>query len=84
MAAKMQTPQGRAVYNQRMHIAETPFAIIKNVLGVRQFLLRSRNGRLGKAGGIREPNCRNRGGLTAHRAIPRYFGKTGSDVAVVL
>jgi transposase len=40
MAAKMRTPQGSAVYNQRMHIAETPFAIIKNILGVRQFLLR--------------------------------------------
>ncbi len=40
MAAKMQTPQGRAVYNQRMHIAETPFAIIKSILGVRRFLLR--------------------------------------------
>jgi transposase len=40
MAAKMQTPQGKAVYNQRMHIAETPFAIIKSILGVRRFLLR--------------------------------------------
>ena len=40
MAAKMGTPEGKAVYNQRMHIAETPFAIIKNILGVRRFLLR--------------------------------------------
>ena len=40
MAAKMQTPQGKAVYNQRMHVAETPFAIIKSILGVRRFLLR--------------------------------------------
>ena len=40
MAAKMQTLQGKAVYNQRMHIAETPFAIIKSILGVRRFLLR--------------------------------------------
>lgn len=40
MAAKLQTPEGKAVYNQRMHIAETPFAIIKNILGVRRFLLR--------------------------------------------
>lgn len=40
MAAKMRTPQGKAVYSQRMHIAETPFAIIKSILGVRQFLLR--------------------------------------------
>ena len=40
MAAKMRTPQGKAVYNQRMHLAETPFAIIKSILGVRRFLLR--------------------------------------------
>jgi transposase len=40
MAAKLGTPQGSAVYNQRMHMAETPFAIIKNILGVRRFLLR--------------------------------------------
>ena len=40
MAAKMQTLEGKAVYNQRMHIAETPFAIIKSILGVRRFLLR--------------------------------------------
>jgi len=40
IAAKMQTPQGKATYNQRMHIAETPFAIIKGILGVRRFLLR--------------------------------------------
>ena len=40
MALKMQTPQGKAIYNQRMHVAETPFAIIKSILGVRRFLLR--------------------------------------------
>jgi transposase len=40
MAAKMRTAQGQAVYNQRMHVAETPFAIIKSILGVRRFLLR--------------------------------------------
>lgn len=27
-------------YDQRMRIAETPFALIKHVLGLRQFLLR--------------------------------------------
>jgi transposase len=42
MYAKLQTTEGRATYNQRMHIAETPFAIIKALLGVRQFLLRGR------------------------------------------
>jgi len=40
MAAKLRTGEGKAVYNQRMHIAETPFAIIKSILGVRRFLLR--------------------------------------------
>jgi transposase len=40
MHAKMQTAAGRTTYNRRMHIGETPFAIIKQILGVRQFLLR--------------------------------------------
>jgi len=40
MHAKMQTETGRTTYNRRMHIGETPFAIIKQILGVRQFLLR--------------------------------------------
>lgn len=39
-AAKMQTPEARAIYDQRMRIAETPFGIIKHVRGLRQFLLR--------------------------------------------
>jgi len=39
-AARMATPEGRAVYNRRPQIAETPFAFIKRVMGVRQFLLR--------------------------------------------
>jgi hypothetical protein len=40
MAAKLRTPEGKATYNKRMHTAETPFAIIKSILGVRRFLLR--------------------------------------------
>jgi hypothetical protein len=40
MAARMQTAEGRAAYTRRMHGAETPFAHIKQALGVRQFLLR--------------------------------------------
>jgi hypothetical protein len=32
--------EGRATYAHRMHGAETPFAHIKQVMGVRQFLLR--------------------------------------------
>jgi hypothetical protein len=40
MYAKMQTEEGRKTYNRRMHIGETPFAIIKRILGVRRFLLR--------------------------------------------
>jgi len=39
-AARMQTTEGRAIYARRMHGAETPFAYLKGVLGVRQFLLR--------------------------------------------
>jgi transposase len=39
-AARMATPKGRAVYRQRAWIAETPFGILKAVMGIRQFLLR--------------------------------------------
>ena len=34
------TAEGKKTYNQRMHIAETPFAVIKGILEVRRFLLR--------------------------------------------
>ena len=40
MHAKMQTETGQKTYNRRMHIGETPFAIIKNIFEVRRFLLR--------------------------------------------
>jgi transposase len=40
MHAKMQTDEGKKTYNRRMHIAETPFAVIKEIMGVRRFLLR--------------------------------------------
>jgi hypothetical protein len=40
MHAKMQTEEGRTTYNRRMHIGETPFAVIKGILDVRRFLLR--------------------------------------------
>jgi len=36
----MATDEGRQVYNQRAHMAETPFGIIKAAIGIRQFLLR--------------------------------------------
>jgi transposase len=39
-AARMATESGRELYKQRPRIAETPFAIIKSVIGLRQFLLR--------------------------------------------
>lgn len=38
-AGRMSTPEGKACYNQRPMIAETPFAILKHVMGLRQFLL---------------------------------------------
>jgi transposase len=40
MHAKMQTEEGQETYNRRMHVGETPFAIIKGILDVRRFLLR--------------------------------------------
>jgi transposase len=40
ISARMQTPEGKAVYKRRMHGAETPFGYIKAIMGVRQFLLR--------------------------------------------
>lgn len=39
-AARLQTKSGRAAYARRAHLAETPIAVIKQVLGLRQFLLR--------------------------------------------
>jgi transposase len=40
MATKLNTESGRKTYHRRLHIAETPFAILKGVMGIRQFLLR--------------------------------------------
>ncbi|MDP6057589.1 MAG: IS1182 family transposase [Pirellulaceae bacterium] len=39
-AARMARPQARQIYRHRPHLAETPFAILKAVMGIRQFLLR--------------------------------------------
>ena len=39
-AEKMARPESKATYSKRLHGAETPFAILKRVLGLRQFLLR--------------------------------------------
>jgi len=39
-AARMATDEGRRLYNRRGWIAETPFALLKRVMGLRQFLLR--------------------------------------------
>jgi transposase len=40
MHAKMQREEEKQIYNRRMHIGETQFAIIKNIFEVRRFLLR--------------------------------------------
>ena len=40
MLTKLKTESGRKTYHRRMYIAETPFAILKGVMGLRQFLLR--------------------------------------------
>lgn len=39
-AARMNTPQGRAAYARRAHLAETPNAVLKQVMGLRPFLPR--------------------------------------------
>lgn len=39
-ATQMRTEPAKKKYDQRMRIAETPFGLIKGVLGLRQFLLR--------------------------------------------
>jgi transposase len=39
-AARMATDEARRVYNQRGPIAETPFGLLKHMMGLRQFLLR--------------------------------------------
>ena len=39
-AQRMQTAEARALYNERPRIAETTFGVLKNVFGLRQFLLR--------------------------------------------
>lgn len=38
-AQRMQTPEAQELYDQRPKIAETTFGILKNVFGLRQFLL---------------------------------------------
>jgi len=40
MARKTRTKKGRGVYKRRKHVAESPFGIIKQAMGFRQFLLR--------------------------------------------
>ncbi len=40
MCERLKSPEGKAIYSRRMHAAETPFAYIKAILGVRRFLLR--------------------------------------------
>lgn len=40
LAKQMREPGQKERYDQRMKIAETPFALIKDVIGLRQFLLR--------------------------------------------
>jgi len=39
-AARMAGERAQTLYRQRPRIAETPFAILKSVMGLRQFLLR--------------------------------------------
>ena len=41
LAIKMQTDDAKMAYRRRLHAGETPFAVIKGVMGLRQFLMRS-------------------------------------------
>ena len=36
----MASDEGKRLYQQRAHVAETPFGILKAAMGLRQFLLR--------------------------------------------
>jgi len=76
MAAKMQTPEGKAIYHQRMHIAETPFAVIKHILGVRRFLLR----------GLEKVSTEWRWVCTAYnlRKMLAYLAKMRAELAQIL
>ena len=38
--ARMATPDGQLIFRRRSRIAETPFGIIKSIMGLRQFMLR--------------------------------------------
>jgi transposase len=40
LAAKMQTDEAKLAYKRRLHAGETPFAVIKGAMGLRQFLTR--------------------------------------------
>lgn len=40
MKAKLQTPEGKAIYAKRNHTVETAFGIIKQAIGFRGFMLR--------------------------------------------
>ena len=72
-ARRMSTPEGQAQYNQRPMIAETPFAILKNVMGIRQFLLR----------GLENVRTEWRWAVTAFNAMKlmRQIGKMRADLA---
>ncbi len=41
LAKRMSLASSQAIFRQRSWIAETPFGIMKSIMGVRQFLLRS-------------------------------------------
>ncbi len=36
----MQTDEAKTAYKRRLHAGETPFAVIKRIMGLRQFLMR--------------------------------------------
>ena len=74
-AARMATESGRERYRQRGRIAETPFAILKAVIGLRQFLLR----------GLEKVKTEWRWAATAFNLgkLMRYVGRLRAQLALL-
>jgi hypothetical protein len=74
-AARMATESGRQRYRQRGRIAETPFAILKSVMGLRQFLLR----------GLEKVKTEWRWAATAFNLgkLMRYVGRLRAELSLL-
>ena len=84
MAAKVRTPEGKALYARRKVIVEPVFGQIKNVRGFRRFLLRG----LEKIRGewrlvCRRIICASCGGMGVPKAQPKAGGPPGDVQCLV-